>query len=121
MGSSYEEKLIINEGISIVLRLLAPIAPHITHQLWLDLDFGSDIQFSDWPEVDESALIQKSQKFILQVNGKVRSQINMPIDATKEEIEKNAISDENVCRFTKNKVIKKIVIVPGKLVNIVAD
>jgi len=121
VGSSKDGQSLLIEGISIVLRLLAPITPHITHQLWQDLKFGENIQYSGWPQVDESALVQKSYKFILQVNGKVRSEIEIPVEATKSEIEEYAKNDRNINRFIEGKMIKKIIIVPGKLVNIVAS
>jgi len=111
----------LHEGASIVLRLLAPIAPHVTHQLWLDLGYGDDIQHAEWPQVDEDALRQDNIEIVVQVNGKVRGKISVPADAGKDAVEQTAKDNENVQRFTEGKTIRKVIVVPGKLVNIVAN
>ena len=104
-----------------ILRLLAPIAPHVTHQLWVDLGYGDDIQHADWPQVDENALKQDNIEIVVQVNGKVRGKISVPADADKGAVENAAKENENVVRFTEGKTIRKVIVVPGKLVNIVAN
>jgi len=121
LGDSEAELATLHEGISIVLRLLAPIAPHVTHQLWVDLGYGDDIQHADWPQVDEDALKQESIELVVQVNGKVRAKISVPADADKDAVEQIAKDNENVQRFTDGKAIRKVIVVPGKLVNIVAN
>ncbi len=112
---------VASEGVSILLRLLSPIAPHITHHLWRELNLGSDILAAPWPQVDESALVRSSQTMVAQVNGKVRAKLEVPVDADKETIEQMALGNENVQRFTEGKTIRKVIVVPNKLVNIVAN
>ena len=121
LGDSEEEIATLQEGLSITLRLLAPIAPHVTHQLWIDLGYGDDIQHAAWPQVDEDALKQDSIEIVVQVNGKVRGKISVPADAGKDAVEQTAKDNENVQRFTEGKTIRKVIVVPGKLVNIVAN
>ena len=111
---------ILDEGFSVVLRLLSPIAPHIAHVLWRELGYGDDVLNASWPAVDESALVRDSIEMMVQVNGKVRGKITVAADATKDVVEAAARNDENVMRFTNGKEIKKVIVVPGRLVNIVA-
>ena len=111
----------MHEGVGIILRLLAPIAPHVTHRLWIDLGYGEDIQHAAWPQVDEEALRQDSIEIVVQVNGKVRGKIAVPADADRDRIEQTAKDNENVQRFTEGKTLRKVIVVPGKLVNIVAN
>ena len=110
---------VISEGVSIVLRLLSPVAPHITHTLWQALGYGDDILNSDWPVVDESALVQDSIELVVQVNGKLRAKVQVPADASKDEIEKIALASDNVQTHTEGKTVRKVIVVPGRLVNIV--
>ena len=121
LGDSEAELATLHEGVGIVLRLLAPIAPHVTHQLWGDLGYGDDIQHAAWPQVDEDALRQDNIEIVVQVNGKVRGKISVPADADKQAVEVTAKDNENVVRFTEGKTIRKVIVVPGKLVNIVAN
>ena len=107
------------EGYSILIRLLYPIAPHICHALWKELAPNADILEAGWPVEDEAALAQESQELVVQVNGKLRGKITVPVAAEKEAIEAVALHDETVQRFVEGKKPKKIILVPGKLVNIV--
>jgi leucyl-tRNA synthetase len=107
------------EGVSILLRLLAPIVPHITHHIWQDMGNTDYILDASWPQADASALVRDSLELVVQVNGKLRGHIEVPADAAKDAIEEAAVSDENVQRFLEDKSVKKVIIVPGKLVNIV--
>ncbi len=116
-----EQQAVLREGISIMLRLLAPIAPHVSHHLWKELGFGNDIQHAPWPAVDDAALQQDSIEMVIQVNGKLRAKIQVPATADKATIEQTARDNENVQRFTDGKTIRKVIVVPGKLVNIVAN
>ena len=93
--------------------------PHISHELWKVLGQDSLLLDQAWPKVDETALVKDSLQIIIQVNGKLRSRIEVPASASKDEIESAAISDENVKRFTDGKQVVKVIVVPGKLVNIV--
>jgi len=113
--------MIIAESLSVLLRLLSPIAPHISHTLWRKLGYGSDILTAPWPEVDEAALVKDSIELVVQVDGKVRSQISVAATADKESIEEAALADEKVQAFIDGKTIRKIIVVPGRLVNVVAN
>ena len=107
------------EGLSILLRLLSPIAPHITHALWRELGLGEDVLNAPWPEPDAAALARSLATLVVQVNGKLRGQIEVPVDADRATIEQAAQAEPNVQRFVEGKPIRKIVVVPGKLVNVV--
>lgn len=110
---------ILQQGTSILLRLLAPITPHITHQLWQELQFKGLILDAAWPEVDTSALKVDKIELVVQINGKLRSRITVPIHADTKTIETLATQDSKVQQTLANKNIKKIITVPGRLVNIV--
>jgi leucyl-tRNA synthetase len=108
------------EGFSILLRILFPIVPHVTDELWRCLGYKGDIQYSSWPEVEETALIQDEIELVIQINGKLRGKILVPADATKEQIETLALSDSVTAAHTDGLAIKKVIVVPGRLVNVVA-
>ncbi|MDP3977002.1 MAG: leucine--tRNA ligase [Pseudomonas sp.] len=116
-----QDRALLQEGLESVALLLAPITPHISHQLWLELGHPGAIIDAQWPAVDESALVQESLQLVIQVNGKLRGHIDMPAAATREEVEAAARANENVLRFTEGLSIRKVIVVPGKLVNIVAN
>jgi leucyl-tRNA synthetase len=103
----------------VILRLLAPIAPHITHTLWRELDYDDDILAAPWPVADEAALVQTSIELVVQVNGKMRSKISVAADADAEAIEATALADESVQRHMEGKAVAKVIVVPGRLVNVV--
>ena len=112
---------LLREGMSFVLRLLAPIVPHITHVLWgaLGLGDGAVIE-APWPEVDPAALHQDVVRLVVQVNGKRRGEIVVPVNSDAAEIEGRALRDEAVLRSLEGKSVTKVVVVPGRLINIVA-
>jgi leucyl-tRNA synthetase len=114
-------RLVVSDGLSVLLRLLAPIAPHITHVLWHELGFDGDIIDAPWPEVDEAALVQDEIELVVQVNGKLRDKITVPAQADKAAVEKIALASENVTRHIDGKTVRKVIVVPGKLVNVVAQ
>ncbi|PJE39175.1 MAG: leucine--tRNA ligase [Pseudomonas sp.] len=116
-----QDRALLQEGLEAVALLLAPITPHISHQLWQELGHDEAIIDAAWPQVDESALVQDSLTLVIQVNGKLRGQIEVPASASREEVEASARSNENVLRFTEGLSIRKVIVVPGKLVNIVAN
>ena len=107
------------EGLGILLRLLAPVAPHMTHALWRGLGYGDDVLDAAWPTPDEAALARDLVTLVVQVNGKLRGQIEVPVNADRELIEQAARAEPNARRFIEGKPPRKIVIVPGKLVNLV--
>lgn len=115
------DRALIQEGLEAATLILAPITPHISHQLWTSLGHEGAAIDANWPVVDESALVQDSLQLVIQVNGKLRGQIEMPASASREEVEAAARTNENVLRFTEGLTIRKVIVVPGKLVNIVAN
>ena len=110
----------LREGIGIVLRLLSPIAPHVSHAMWRTLGFGDDIHHAGWPAVDGSALRSDTIEYVVQVNGKMRGRIEVAADAPRSLVEEAALGNENVRRFTDGLTVRKTIVVPNKLVNIVA-
>jgi leucyl-tRNA synthetase len=112
-------KAIRQEALEAIVLMLSPIVPHICHQLWLDLGHQEAVVTIPWPQVDGTALVQDAIEFVLQVNGKLRSKMTVSASASNEEIEKVALSDEHVIKFIDGKPVKKTIIVPKKLVNIV--
>ncbi len=120
LDESKAHHALLREGFGIVLRLLAPIAPHVSHQLWRELDYGDEILDAQWPQPDESALVQETIQYVVQVNGKVRAKIPVAAVSDREGIEQQALSDANVRKFIGEATVRKIIVVPNKLVNIVA-
>jgi leucyl-tRNA synthetase len=112
-------KAIRQEVLEAIVLMLSPMVPHICHQLWLDLGHQESLLAMAWPIVDESALVQDSIELVVQVNGKLRSKVLVSVTAGKDEIEALVLADEQIKRFIGQQPIKKLIIVPGKLVNIV--
>jgi leucyl-tRNA synthetase len=112
-------KAVRQETLEAIVLMLSPIVPHICHQLWLDLGHQQAVVSESWPEVDVTALELDSLELVIQVNGKLRSKISVSTSASKEEMEAMALADENVKRFIEDKPVKKVIVVPKKLVNIV--
>ena len=110
---------VTEEGLSILLRLLSPITPHIAHYLWRELGFGEDVMAAAWPEPDPQALEQDEVELVVQVNGKLRGSIRVPKAADRGAIEGLALANPNVQRFVAGQNVKKVVVVPGRLVNLV--
>jgi leucyl-tRNA synthetase len=110
---------VMSEGFSILLRVLSPITPHVSQALWKELGYGDDILTSVWPEVDESALVQDEIELVVQVNGKLRGNIRIAKDADKSAIEATALANEDIQKHMAGQPPKKVIVVPGRLVNIV--
>jgi leucyl-tRNA synthetase len=114
---------VLSECLSILLRILYPVVPHCTYVLWQELGFSQRFGLlldAPWPQVDESALVQSEIELVLQINGKHRGQIRVPTDATKDAVEVIALQSETVIRVLNGGAPKKVIIVPGRLVNVVA-
>jgi len=109
------------EALEAAVRLLAPIVPHISHQLWINLGHSEAVIDAPWPQVDDAALVRNTIQMAIQVNGKLRATIEVAIDADGDAIKKLAREQENVKRFIGNLTIRKEILVPKKLVNIVAN
>ena len=107
------------EALEAATLLLAPIVPHISHTLWYELGHDNAIIDQPWPQFDESALQQSTIEMVVQVNGKVRARLAVDANADKDSVEKIALADENVQRFIEDKTVRKVIVVPGKLINIV--
>lgn len=103
------------------LKLLSPFAPHLAEEINSILEEGELLSEQRWPELDESLLVESEIQLIVQVNGKLRARIQVPADVSKEDAEKAALGDENVTAHTDGKTVRKVIVVPGKLVNIVAN
>ncbi len=122
LGGSPAEQALARESLGILLRVLYPIAPHVTHVLWQELGFAAqlgDLLDAPWPAADAEALRQDEIELVVQVNGKLRGHIEVPVDAERATIEQAAQAEPNVQRFVEGKPVRKIVVVPGKLVNLV--
>ena len=114
-------RAVVSEGLDAIILMLAPVAPHITQSLWQAFGQSGLIIDAAWPAVDESALVKDSLLIIVQVNGKVRAKLEVPASASKDEIEAQAMADDNIQKQIEGKTVRKVIVVPGKLVNIVAN
>jgi leucyl-tRNA synthetase len=110
---------VIGESLSILLRLLSPITPHISHALWNELGYDGDILTASWPEPDAAALVQDEIEMVIQVNGKLRGSVTVPKDMDRAAIEKLAVEQPCVQKYLEGVSIKKVIVVPGKLINVV--
>ncbi|MCF7847469.1 MAG: class I tRNA ligase family protein [Kiritimatiellales bacterium] len=116
--SSESAKIVFRDAIQNVVLLISPFAPHIAEELWIELGHEPGIMNADWPAVNEEALQRDEIDMVVQVNGKLRDQIKVPSSATKEEIEAAALAAEKVQQWLEGKTVRKIIVVPGRLVNI---
>jgi leucyl-tRNA synthetase len=114
-----QNRIVIQEGLEAVVLMLSPIVPHITQALWEKLGHSELIIDAAWPQVDESALTRDDIEMVVQVNGKLRGHITVATDADKQSIETTALNEPKVQRFITGKTIKKVIVVPKKLVNVV--
>jgi len=117
--SSGQGRAVMQEALETVVLMLSPIVPHVTHALWHALGHEQAVIECSWPAVDETALVQDSIELVVQVNGKVRGRISVAVDAGQADIEAAASGEENVLKHIADKPVRKIIIVPGKLVNVV--
>jgi len=108
-----------HEALEIIVRVLSPIVPHITHELWFALGHEDAVVNAPWPPVDTDALKQDNLEIVVQVNGKLRGRVSVPAQAGEERVREIALADETVARYVGGKPVRKIIVVPGKLVNIV--
>lgn len=118
-GSDKESRGLIQEVLENIVLLLSPIVPHICHTLWRELRPGTELLDQPWPQADEKVLVQDEIEMVVQVNGKLRGQIRVVKEAEREAIERIALDNEQIQKFVAGHTIKNIVVVPGRLVNIV--
>ena len=112
-------KELLNSVIKSTLLMLAPFAPHFTEELWHSLGNENSIHKENWPEYDEKALVLDEKEIVVQINGKVKEKLTVSASISKEELEKTALSLKKITNLTEGKTIVKVIVVPGKLVNIV--
>ncbi|MDO6444259.1 leucine--tRNA ligase [Colwellia sp. 1_MG-2023] len=118
---STEDRAVMHEAIQALVLMLTPIVPHVCHHLWQMVGDGSPVENTLWPQVDEAALVEDEKLIIVQVNGKVRAKLTVAADASKEQVETMGLNEENVAKFIDGKTVRKVIYVPGKLLNIVAN
>ena len=117
--TSEQGNAVMQEALEAVVLMLSPIVPHASHYLWQQLGHQTAAVDEAWPAYDESALVKDSIELVVQVNGKLRAKIQVAADADKETIEQNALADENVKTHIEGKTLRKVIVVPGRLVNLV--
>ena len=116
-----QTRAVRQEALDVAVLVLSPIVPHICHNLWHALGHSETVVDARWPVADESAMVRSEIEVVLQVNGKVRAKASVPADISKGDLEKLALENENVLRFTEGNTVRKVIVVPGKLVNVVAN
>ncbi|RMF97060.1 MAG: leucine--tRNA ligase [Gammaproteobacteria bacterium] len=114
-----QDRAVVQEALEAAVLLLAPIVPHICHRLWRDLGHEQAVIDEAWPTVDAAALAADTRQIVVQVNGKLRARLELPADIDEDALREAALADENVQRFVAGKPVRKVVVVPGKLVNVV--
>jgi leucyl-tRNA synthetase len=117
--SAPADRSVIQEALELMVLMLSPIVPHICHRLWHVLGHGTAVIDQPWPRPDAGALKAETREIVVQVNGKVRGRVTVAADATEAEVSAAALADGNVQRFVGEQVVRKIIVVPGKLVNVV--
>lgn len=121
INDAYKATELPKEYVEGFVKLLSPVAPHLAEELWEKLGYTGTISYESWPTFDESKLVEDEVEIVVQVNGKVKAKLLVPATATKEEMEEIALADDTVKEQIEGKTVRKIVAVPGKLVNIVAN
>jgi leucyl-tRNA synthetase len=117
--ASEQGRAVVQEALELVVLMLSPVVPHISHALWHALGHADAVVDCAWPAVDADALVQDTVTLIVQVNGKLRGKVSVAADAQRDAIEAAVLGEENVCRHIGGQTVKKVIVVPGKLVNVV--
>ncbi|GAB3061533.1 leucine--tRNA ligase [Salinicoccus sesuvii] len=121
INECYKQEELNRDYVEGFVKLLSPVAPHIAEELWETLGHSGTIAYSTWPNFDESKLVEDEVEIVIQVNGKVKEKMNVPAEASKEDLERIAIESNRVQEAIREKTVRKVIVVPGKLVNIVAN
>ncbi|UNL84550.1 leucine--tRNA ligase [Priestia koreensis] len=121
INDAYKADVLPKAYVEGVVKLLAPVAPHMAEELWEKMGNAESITYAAWPAYDEAKLVEDEVEIVVQVNGKVRAKLSIPTEASREEMQEIAMSDESVQQQIEGKTIRKVIAVPGKLVNIVAN
>lgn len=116
-----QDKALVHHIMLNVVTMLSPIVPHVTHELWQLMGQQGSIEDTVWPVADDKAMVEDEKLIVIQVNGKVRAKITVPADMAQDDVKNTALAEENVTKFTDGKTVRKVIYVPGKLVNIVAN
>lgn len=116
---SEEDKAVLSKAIFTLVKLMSPLTPHLTEEIWLSLGGKESLYLTEWPSYDESLAISENVTIVVQVNGKLREKLEMPVNTTNEQIEEAALASEKVQSFIEGKAIVKKIVVPNKLINIV--
>ncbi|HEY4552189.1 MAG TPA: leucine--tRNA ligase [Bacillaceae bacterium] len=121
INEAYKAETLPKGYVEGFVKLLSPICPHISEELWAKLGHNETLAYAEWPVFDEDKLVENEVEIVVQINGKVRSKMMVPQDSTREKLEELATSDEKVNEMLEGKTVRKVIAVPGKLVNIVAN
>ncbi|HET7628919.1 MAG TPA: leucine--tRNA ligase [Bacillales bacterium] len=121
VNEAYKQESLPKAMVEGFVKLLSPVAPHIAEELWEKLGHEETITYASWPAYDESKLTEDEVEIVVQINGKVRSKLTIPKDLPKDEMELKALTDETIKKQVSGKTVRKVIVVPGKLVNIVAS
>ncbi|SNZ06036.1 leucyl-tRNA synthetase [Terribacillus aidingensis] len=121
INDCYKASVVPQEFAEGFVKMLSPVAPHLTEELWSKLGHEDTITYAAWPVYDESKLIEQEVEIVLQAMGKLRAKVLVPHDASKEELEKIALSNDQMASWLEGKTVRKVIVVPGKLVNVVAN
>ncbi len=114
-------RMVLSSAISTVLALMSPITPHLCEELWQIIGHASRLAFAPWPAHSEEALVKDMVTVVVQVNGKVRARLDVPAEADQQAVQTMALEDENVAKHVEGMTIRKVIVIPGKLVNVVAN
>jgi leucyl-tRNA synthetase len=117
--ASPQGRAVRQEALGIAVLVLAPITPHVCHALWQALGFTTALVDERWPQPDPAALAQDTHDIVVQVNGKLRGHISVPVHADEAAVRAAALADERIRRFVADRPVRRVIVVPGKLVNVV--
>ncbi len=121
LGSDEQDRALMQEALEAVVVMLYPITPHIGFELWKMLGKGDDVDHAVWPVADEAAMVETEKLVVVQINGKMRGKLTVPAEISQADVEKLAMADASVQKFTDGLTVRKVIYVPGKLLNIVAN
>lgn len=116
---SEQDRALLQEALLAVVRMLYPFTPHVCFTLWQALNAEGDVDTAPWPVADEAAMVEDSKLVVVQVNGKVRAKVTVPADATEEQVRERAAQDHLVAKYLEGVTVRKVIYVPGKLLNLV--
>ena len=114
-----QDKAVMHEAVLALLQMLNPITPHVAQYLWLQMEQSQGIEQTPWPAVDTQAMVEDEKLAVVQINGKVRAKVTVNADATEQQVLEMAKQDDNVQRHLDGVAVRKVIYVPGKLLNLV--